>query len=111
MINVVNTYKHISQPGEIDYYIGRGSVLGNPFTHLKTSTQATTIVATREEAIAKYEPYLLEQIKLNNWDILNAINRLKDFHNNGEIINLVCYCKPKSCHGDFTKKLVEEITE
>jgi len=23
-------------------------------------------------------------------------------------VNLVCFCKPKACHGDIIKKLIEE---
>jgi hypothetical protein len=55
MINVVNKYKH--QASENDIYIGRGSVLGNPFSHLKSS-KASVVVNSREEAIERYKSWL-----------------------------------------------------
>ena len=58
-----------------DVYIGRGSVWGNPFSH-KKGTAAKFIVDSREEAIQKFEEYLvispdlLEKVKeLGNYRI------------------------------------------
>lgn len=54
MITVVNKYRH--KPTPLDVYIGRGSVLGNKFTHIKDrSTKASVIVNTRQESIAYHQ--------------------------------------------------------
>lgn len=79
-----------------DIYIGRGSKWGNPYSH-KKETSAKFIVKTREEAIKKYEKYLLSNKKL-----FNSLHELKGKR-------LGCWCKPKSCHGDILKKYVEKI--
>jgi hypothetical protein len=49
MIKVVNKYSHI--PTSNDIYIGRGSILGNPYTHLPIkNTKAFIQYKTREES-------------------------------------------------------------
>lgn len=51
---------HSGQP--YDVYVGRGSIWGNPATHLPlTQTQASVQVATREDAISYYEDWLPSQ--------------------------------------------------
>lgn len=79
-----------------DVYIGRPSKWGNPFSHLN-GTAAKWKVATREEAIKKYEEWLLSNSKL-----------LADLH---ELLGktLGCWCKPKPCHGDVLIKLCDEV--
>lgn len=79
-----------------DVYIGRPSKWGNPYTHLKDkTTKAEFIVDTREEAIKKYEEYLL-----NNPELISSIPELY-----GKTLG--CWCSPKSCHGDVLVKWVE----
>jgi hypothetical protein len=88
-IKVVNLKK-----APYDVYIGRGSKWGNPFTHLDNTT-AEHRVETREEAIARYEEYIM-----SNPTLFNQLPELK-----GKILG--CYCKPQACHGDVLKRLCE----
>jgi hypothetical protein len=75
-----------------DVYIGRGSIWGNPYTH-KDGTMAKYIVDSREEAIAKFEEYLLA-----NENLMSKIGELR-----GKTLG--CFCKPnKKCHGDILLK-------
>ena len=104
MIKVVNKYKHTKTPNDI--YIGRGSVLGNPFTHLSTHTKAEIKVDTREDAIEKYKEYLNELIDKKDRNVTNFLNVIFKWAKSGDV-NLVCYCSPKSCHGDVIKELIE----
>lgn len=105
MINVVNKYKHKSTKNDI--YIGRGSALGNPFTHIKDNkTMADYICKTRGEAIENYREWLSLQIEYNIKTVTNVLNKIKKMNDNGEDVNLVCYCKPKSCHGDVIKEII-----
>ena len=65
---------------EYDVYIGRPSRWGNPFQIGRDGT--------RDEVIARYERWVLEQPEL-----LAALGEL-------EGKTLGCWCAPKRCHGD-----------
>jgi hypothetical protein len=89
-----------------DMYIGRGSILGNPYTHLPLGmTEAEVKVNTREEAIAKYREYAVYMIKHDTQFRIEMI-KLVERVLNGETVNLVCFCKPQACHGDVIKDIV-----
>lgn len=105
MIRVKN--KHKSKPESNDIYVGRGSVLGNPFTHFDLEkTKAEFHCETREESISNYENYLLEKIKNKDSAICKELNRIYSLALKQDV-NLVCFCNPKSCHGDIIKKVLE----
>lgn len=72
-----------------DVYVGRGhgSIWGNPYGH-KDDTLAQFRVATRQEAIEKYEAWLLEQPEL--------LARLPELR--GRV--LACWCWPLKCHAE-----------
>lgn len=67
-------------------YIGRGSKWGNPFKIGRDGN--------RDEVIRKYIDWFLE----DPTKIEAAKNELADR-------NLVCYCAPDRCHGDFLLKI------
>ena len=69
-------------------YIGRPSIWGNPFA-LKDHS--------RDEAVAKYEHYLVA-----NEHLINKLSSLKSKR-------LVCFCSPLKCHGDILIKLVNNM--
>jgi hypothetical protein len=106
MIKVKN--KHKSKPEPNDIYIGRGSVLGNPFTHLDLKgTKAEYHCESREEAINRYEEYIFEKIKNKDPKICHELNKIYStalFRD----VNLICFCHPKSCHGDIIKKIIDQ---
>ena len=106
MIHIVNKYKHKKTTNDI--YIGRGSCLGNPFTHLDTNdTKAQFKCESREEAITSYENYLKDKISSKDIEICRELNNIFLLAQKNDV-NLVCFCKPKSCHGDIIKKIIEE---
>jgi hypothetical protein len=107
MIKVVNKSKHFISSKE-DVYVGRGSILGNPYTGSKDiiNTKALFQCNSREEAIEKYKEYLLNEINNKNTQICDELNRIYLKAKNGNV-NLVCYCAPLFCHGDFIKELIE----
>lgn len=106
MIRVVNKKTH--KPTPDDFYIGRGSVMGNPY-YCKDSNhpQALYKVDTMEEAIGEYCKYL-EHSYSNNASFNKVVKELIDYELNNKDINLVCYCAPNRCHGDVIKKFVED---
>ncbi len=78
-----------------DVYIGRGSIWGNPFSHLPSKFSDVIKVATRDEAIAKYREWILTQPQL--------LARLPELR--GCVLG--CYCRPQMCHGDVLAELAD----
>lgn len=90
-------------------YIGRGSILGNPYTHQKLiDTKALYEVCSRKVAIAKYQEYFLEQWQKNN-EFRNEVLSLTNLAIKHQELYLVCYCSPLACHGDILKKHIEHL--
>jgi hypothetical protein len=76
-----------------DIYVGRPSEWGNPFTHRAEAGHnpaglASFLVATRAEAIARYEEWLLSQPVL--------LARLPELR--GRVLG--CWCAPLPCHAE-----------
>lgn len=71
-------------------YIGRGSPWGNPYSS-NLNSKACYLVSSRTEAIRLFERNVLPTLDLEPL-------RGKD---------LVCFCKPKPCHGDAILKALE----
>jgi hypothetical protein len=106
MPTVVNVYtyggrKAAEAAGVI--YIGRPSPLGNPFSH-QEGTLAQYRVATREEAISRYEEWLWQQIEAGNQAVLRALRDIR------EDTVLGCFCVPRRCHGDVIVKVWQILT-
>ena len=78
-----------------DVYIGRPSKWGNPYSH-KEGTLAEFKVASRKEAIAKFEECLLQ-----NEELMASLHELK-----GKTLG--CWCKPASCHGEILAKYAND---
>ena len=92
-------------------YIGRGSPLGNPFSHMD-NTKAQHKVESREAAIEAYAKWLLEQIQAGNQEVIDEMDRLAHIAMTKGKLILRCYCTPKPCHGDVIRKvLLEAIQE
>lgn len=79
-----------------DVYIGRPSKWGNPFSHL-SGTLAKFRVSSREEAVKRYEEYLLSRPDL----VAAAKRELR-----GKVLG--CWCAPKPCHGDVLARIANE---
>jgi len=106
VIRVVNKKTH--KPTPDDFYIGRGSCMGNPY-HSKESnhSQAAYRVDTVEEAIIGYENHLNQAILSGDPIICDFINNLIIQELTGKDSNLVCFCSPDPCHGNVIKNVVE----
>lgn len=72
-------------------YIGRGTPFGNPFVIGKDGD--------RDEVCDKYEQLLTNTPSL----VLRVKSELKGQH-------LVCFCKPKRCHGDTLLRIANETS-
>ena len=94
-------------PGATRIYVGRGSPLGNPFTH-RDGTSAPTKVGTREEAVTSFEAYLKEKLAQGDERIRKALNQIALAAKSGQQVELECYCAPHACHADVLAQLIAE---
>jgi len=92
MITVIN--KHHT------FYIGRGSVLGNPFVIGKDGT--------RDEVIEKYRIYLLDKIQKRDNVICDELTRIYNASLEYNVY-LQCFCMgfASNCHGLVIKEILE----
>lgn len=81
---------------KFDVYIGRPSPWGNPFSHLN-NTLAAYKVSDRDEAILRYEEWLLSQPELVQLVKMELCGKV-----------LGCWCAPKRCHGDILSRIANE---
>lgn len=94
--------------GENDFYCGRGSYVGNPYTHIKDKkTKAQFVVRDRETAIALYSNYF-DKMYGNNIPFTEYIDQIYELYKNGEDVYLGCYCHPQSCHCDIIKDKLQK---
>jgi len=113
MIKVYNTKfeDHSSDPN--NFYVGRGSPLGNPYTHNgKRSNKAKLSFKTREESIEAYKRFFKAVYGEDN-ELTRYFDKIYEKYKNGEDVYLQCFCKPLPCHADFIaseleRKLIKE---
>lgn len=99
MIGIVNK-RDFKRMGRNIVYIGRPSILGNPYKLSKFG---------REESIRLYEIWLRAKIT-DGKVVKKEIDRLARIARKGDLF-LACWCYPKRCHGDVIKRIIEEINE
>lgn len=90
---VLNQRYHELPKGAI--YIGRGSPYGNPYS-CSGGSRALYHVSTRGEALQKHKELINSLESKEMQDITNVLKG-KD---------LVCFCKPSNCHGDYLVEVV-----
>jgi len=105
MITIANkhTYK-----GE-GIYVGRPSVLGNPWSSVKSSiVDRAKLVENPDIAIELYGNWLDEKMKTVN-EVSREIFRLVEVYKKEEKLTLICWCFPKNCHANIIAKKIMEI--
>lgn len=91
-----------------NYYIGRGSVLGNPYTHKPLQgTMAIYHTRNREEAIERYSGYF-DLMYERDAKFKYVIDEIYEKYKRGEDVYLACYCKPEPCHGDIIAQKLQK---
>lgn len=101
MVTIINRHarpKPVSGD-TLRYYVGRPSILGNPFT--------IGIDGDRQEVIAKYRAYLEGALKTNE-NLKGAINNIIAMSNKGHDIELECWCAPQTCHAEVLKEYIDK---
>jgi len=90
-------YKRDAIPNDHEY-VGRPSVLGNPF-HIGVDGH-------RDEVIAKYRAWLWDQLK-EDGNVKAEIDRLAEKFIRQRGLALVCWCAPLPCHADVIASAIE----
>ena len=92
-----------------NYYAGRGSILGNPYTHLPLQgTMAIYHTRNREEAIERYSGYFDLMYERDN-DFRSVVDEIYEKYKKGEDIYLGCYCNSEEeCHCGIIKKKLQK---
>ncbi|KAA6323141.1 hypothetical protein EZS27_027390 [termite gut metagenome] len=109
MINFILYNKDTEEHyGDNVFYIGKGSMLANPYTHEPDKdTDERCIKNSRVEAVNAYEKYFYWCMK-NKPEFKMEFDSLKNACKSGQTIYVGCHCHPKKCHGDFIKKKIRE---
>lgn len=121
-IHIIHTKRTLNKPNT--FYVGRPTVLGNPYTHYHKSTLADIQVATIEEAVASYEDYFYDKIDNPKDEDKAFRDALEDIFIAAEEqpdIYLACWCKDevnpfqtdyKLCHADVIRNFItDELAE
>ena len=94
-VKVVNRRGGVAPVGTV-VYIGRPSILGNPFS---------VDAHGRAGAVAQYHAWLRAQWRAGG-PVRAALEALAARVRAGEQISLECWCAPLACHGDVIRKAV-----
>ncbi|MFA5306045.1 MAG: DUF4326 domain-containing protein [Candidatus Babeliales bacterium] len=88
VVNIRSCSPRWGQPGDVK--IDRTTSWGNPFFMHNESE--------RDAVCDAYALYIMRMLKDGHLDISELFTAKR----------LGCWCKPKRCHGDFLKKLIED---
>lgn len=93
-ITVINRRLELNRRGE---YVGRPSLLGNPYQIGKDGT--------REQVIQKYRCWLWGQLRQRG----SVHAKLLKLRNQASVsdLTLICWCAPLYCHADVIKSCLE----
>ena len=121
MIYVYNRTKEDFSFSPNNYYIGRGGILGNPYSWLPDDKCiAIYKCKNRDESLEKYSKYF-DMMYGANKEFTKIINEIYEKYKNGEDIFLECYCKKYSCldktihddevscHGDIIARKLQQM--
>lgn len=91
-------------PNILKYDYIENANIGNPFK-LENQTEEA-----RVDCINKFDEYLknLKQTDKYYKNIVSLLNKIKNSNENDKF-HLVCFCKPKLCHGDSLKDFMIEL--
>lgn len=106
MIEVLNKYHFTKTPlPKNAKRIDRPSPLGNPFSHLDSKIPGIIKVESREEAIARYRRWFVDQLQKSG-PAKREFEKLVEEYNRTGQLKLVCCCREQPgkkvipCHGD-----------
>lgn len=84
--------------GDTGLYIGRGSVLGNPYPIDAEHDRAAVVALFREHLRRDWQAH---------GPMRREVEALAHRALAGEDLTLVCFCAPQECHGEVIKAAIE----
>lgn len=112
MKKVILLNKHRDAIPRDAVYIGRGTILGNPFSHIESSFKGITKVASRKEACEEYHKLFHSIIEGKNdirkVTVMNLLDSLAERLDAEGELHLCCYCAPNQCHGETIATYLED---
>jgi hypothetical protein len=98
-ITILNKH-HKPRDSDRNFYVGRGSALGNPYPITETRS--------RDAVIKDFEGWLIGKIQNNDRAVLALLNAIGDKVTDGtnKPVGLVCFCAPQRCHAEFIRKVI-----
>jgi len=105
MITVVNRHSYTGK----GVYIGRGTALGNKFSH--AGYKGTIKVPSRQQSVERYARWLKKQLNMPQSPACVMFLKLAQQAWAGKDVTLICSCAPKACHGDVIKQAIENLLE
>src|SRR5258708_33079046 len=109
-LQVVNRHTY-SGPRDNSYvYIGRGTPLGNNWSHVP-NTAAQYQAASREEAVERFRQQLWKEVQSGKGPAFQALEQLKVRAAKGENIALGSSCSPQRCHGDVVNSTIDHLVQ
>lgn len=99
-IRVVNKSTDLPRVGEVTVYVGRPSVLGNPFP-LRHERD-------RDYVVDQYSYWLAGRL-IHATPQRDEVQRLAALVRGGQTVALQCFCYPKRCHADVIKCAMEQL--
>ena len=81
-------------------YVGRPTVLGNPFVIGRDGS--------REEVIEKYRVWLARMLEADS-HAAREFRRLRALYKEQGSLTLVCWCAPLPCHADVIAEEIEKL--
>lgn len=98
--------KHQKPPtNDRNFYVGRGSALGNPFPISES--------CNRDTAIKKFEDWLTDKIKTNDPAVIKMLSEIADkvLDGTNKPVGLICFCAPRRCHAEFIRKVINSAIQ
>lgn len=96
--------------GDNVFDIARPGIFGNPYTHLKKTSETKNLikVKSREDAIKLYSLYFDKMYESDD-EFKREFDKMFNLYENGNDIYLGCFCKKdEKCHGDIIEqKLIQ----
>jgi hypothetical protein len=84
------------------FYVGRPTVLGNPFK--------IGVDGTREGVVKMYRSWLDQKIQTKDFEVIKMLSMLiAEYKKNGQL-GLACYCAPLVCHADVIAEYIVHET-
>ena len=96
MIQLLNKHRDGVPEGAV--YIGRPSVLGNPY--------AISAASTPDEVLAQYRVWLESRLRKGDSPQARLIQTLRERYAREGVVSLVCFCSPQPCHGDVISEFI-----